>query len=128
MAVSFQLHNDLAFDHVDGGIGIVATDYVWCARRIRHLNYAILLAWIVRSAVRTSGQDVTKSIAIKGQNCKSGGYAMRAVGLSPRGLNRLLGTEKGGLAAVRRSAEELVIRGAGRRPKRSRERIGGRDE
>src|SRR6266446_5071691 len=42
------------------------------------------------SAGRTSGQDVAKSISIKGQNCKSGGCAMKAVGLTPRDLHRVL--------------------------------------
>src|SRR5262245_49001545 len=40
---AFQLHNDLAFEHVDERIGIVPMDHVLCARRIGHLNYATLL-------------------------------------------------------------------------------------
>src|SRR5215831_19649380 len=39
---AFQLHNDLAFEHVDERMGIVPMDHVLCARRIRHLNYATL--------------------------------------------------------------------------------------
>ena len=38
---------------------------------------------------RTSGQEVAKSISIKGQNCKSGGYARKAAGLTPGDLHRV---------------------------------------
>jgi hypothetical protein len=42
------------------------------------------------SAGRTSGQDAAKSISIKGQNCKSGGCAAKAIELTPRDLRRVL--------------------------------------
>ena len=42
------------------------------------------------STGRTSGQAFAKSISINGQNCKSGGCAMKAVGLTPRDLHRVL--------------------------------------
>src|SRR6185437_4535852 len=50
--LAFQLHNDLAFEHVDERIGIVPMDHVLCARRIRHLNHATLLARVVREIDR----------------------------------------------------------------------------
>src|SRR5215472_1985885 len=49
---AFQLHDDLAFEHVDEGIGVVPMDHVLCARRIRHLNHATLLARVVREIDR----------------------------------------------------------------------------
>src|SRR5499427_4936788 len=49
---AFQLHDDLAFEHVDERIGIVPMDQVLCARRIRHLNDATLLAGVVREIDR----------------------------------------------------------------------------
>jgi len=36
---------------------------------------------------RTSGQEVAKSISIKGQGCKSGGCARKAAGLTPGDLH-----------------------------------------
>ena len=39
---------------------------------------------------RTSGQEVAKSISIKGQGCKSGGCARKAAGLTPGDLHRVL--------------------------------------
>ncbi len=41
-------------------------------------------------AGRTSGQETAKSISIKDQFCKSGGCAMKAVGLTPRDLHCVL--------------------------------------
>ncbi len=38
---------------------------------------------------RTSEHEVTKSISVKGQGCKSGGCAMKADGLTPGGLCRV---------------------------------------
>src|SRR5262249_19199042 len=40
--LAFQLHDDLAFQHVDERMGIVPMGYVSCARRIRHLDHATL--------------------------------------------------------------------------------------
>jgi hypothetical protein len=50
--LAFQLHDDLAFEHVDERMGVVPMDHVSCARRIRHLNHATLLARIVREIDR----------------------------------------------------------------------------
>src|SRR4051794_16151375 len=41
--LAFQLHDDLAFEHIDERMGVVPMDYVLCARRIRYLDYATLL-------------------------------------------------------------------------------------
>src|SRR3954454_15335785 len=50
--LAFQLHNDLAFEHVDERMGVMSIDYVLCARQIRPLNHATLLARIVREIDR----------------------------------------------------------------------------
>jgi hypothetical protein len=50
--LTFQLHNDLAFEHVDERMGVVPMDHVLCARRIRHLKHATLLARVVREIDR----------------------------------------------------------------------------
>src|SRR5215213_8005769 len=50
--LAFQLHNDLAFEHVDERMGIMSMGHVLSARRIRHLNYATLLARVVREIDR----------------------------------------------------------------------------
>ena len=50
--LAFQLHDDLAFEHVDERMGVVPMDHVSCARRIRHLNHATFLARVVREIDR----------------------------------------------------------------------------
>ena len=73
---------------------------------------------------RTSEHEVTKSISVKGQGCKSGGCAMKAGGLTPGGLYRVserkLRGLRGSLTAVQKSAEGIVVvlEREGRRPER----------
>jgi PPOX class probable FMN-dependent enzyme len=59
--LAFQLHNDLAFEHVDERMGIMSMDHVLSARRIRHLNYATLLARIVREIDREQVLHICRS-------------------------------------------------------------------
>src|SRR3954468_13969790 len=50
--LAFQLHNDLAFEHIDERMGVVPMDHILGARGIRHLNYATLLARVIREIDR----------------------------------------------------------------------------
>src|SRR5215471_7010558 len=50
--LAFQLHDNLAFEHVDERMGVMPMDHVLCAWRIRHLKHAALLARGVREIDR----------------------------------------------------------------------------
>ncbi len=67
---------------------------------------------------RTSGRRTTKSISIKGQDCRSGRCAGKAIGLTWGGLHRVPRSElrkpQGDLIAVQESAEGIVGHGVGK--------------
>jgi len=66
---------------------------------------------------RTSGQRVAKSISIKGQGCRSGRYAGKAIELTWGDLRRVPGSElrepKGDLTSAQKSAEGIVGQAVG---------------
>ena len=69
---------------------------------------------------RTSGRLIAKSISIKGQGCRSGGGAGKAIELTWGGLCRVpiseLREPRGDLTATQESADGIVC--AGQRPDR----------
>jgi hypothetical protein len=67
---------------------------------------------------RTSGQRIAKSISIKGQDCRSGGRAGKAIELTWGGLRRVpiseLRAPRGDLTAAQESAEGVVGHAVGK--------------
>lgn len=67
---------------------------------------------------RTSGQRVAKSISIKGQNCRSGRAAGKAIELTWGGLRRVpiseLRAPQGDLTAAQESADGIVGHAVGK--------------
>jgi hypothetical protein len=67
---------------------------------------------------RTSGQRVAKSISIKGQDCRSGRAAGKAIELTWGGLRRVpiseLRTPQGDLTAAQESADGIVGHAVGK--------------
>jgi hypothetical protein len=66
---------------------------------------------------RTSGRLITKSISIKGQGCRSGGGAEKAIELTWGGLRRVpiseLREPRGDLIAAQESADGIVGQAVG---------------
>ena len=66
---------------------------------------------------RTSGQRIAKSISIKGQDCRSGRCAGKAIELTWGGLRRVpipeLRAPRGDLTAAQESAEGVVGQAVG---------------
>ena len=70
------------------------------------------------SAGRTSGQEVAKSISIKGLDCKFGGCARKTVGLTPGDLRRVPGVTRWTEGTARRSDRGAEVSRGRSRPLR----------
>ena len=87
----------------------------WSEIATRRTETGYEAALVGRAGRKSRSPYPSKARSIKGQNCKSGGCARKAAGLTPGDLHRVLRERKpqGSLTAAQKSAKGVVGRFGG---------------